>query len=234
MSAKTGMADQTMKIADLFSKCSELAAQEEKEMGNIVNSILPVLAWLNEPVALKPESLGEAFNEFKSVSLDPGALVVMANAQGRVSTKQLAKFGTAERLAILRDSFPELERMIANKRRAGQVRPALSLKLVLGGPHFIVDMRSYRLMVSNSGGDCSGVRISSQLPRGKTKSYRPFDVSRDEQAEVDLGVFNEITRTKRLAIRIDCKDVDGRELRGEESVRPDASKWQYVTLRRKD
>ena len=228
------MAEKQVKIADLFSKCSELAAQEEKEMGRIVSTMLPMLAWLNEPVVLLPGSLGDAFREFRSVTLETGAMVIMTDFEGRVSSKQLGKFPTQQCLAILHDSFPELQRLVANKRRAGEVKPALSLKVLLGGPRFIVDMRSYRLMVKNTGGDCIGIRVSTQLPEGWTESSRPCDVGRGQKAEVDLRVSKEVGDLERLELQIDCKDVDGRQLRADESVRLDGPSWQEATLRRKN
>jgi len=233
-STRTGIAEQPVKIADLFSKCSELAAQEEKGRGRIVNTMIPMLAWLNEPVVLRPESLGDAFRDFKSVTLEPGATVMMTDLEGKVSSRQLSKFRTQECLAILHDSFPELQRLVANKRRAGDVKPALALKVVLGGPRFIVDRRSYRLMVANTGGDCLGIRVSTQLPGGMSKPTRPCDLSRGNRAEVDLGVSKEVGDPERLDLQIDCKDVDGRELFGKESVTLDSDSWQEAVLRRKN
>lgn len=228
------MADQPTKVADLFSKVSQLAAQEEKEMAKIASTILPMLAWLNEPVVLRPESLGGAFSKFRSVTLETGAMVMMTDPEGKVSSKQLSKFRTEECLAILHDSFPELQRLIANKKRAAEVKPALSVKVIIGGPHFIVDMRSYRLLVSNSGGECKGMSVSTKLPEGVTKPSKPCDVVRGQEAEVDLGVFKEVGGLKRIELQINCKDVDGRELCGDESVRLEGAKWQEAALRRKN
>ncbi len=228
------MAEQPVKIADLFSKASELAAQEEKEMDRIVGTMLPVLAWLNEPVVLRPKSLGAPFQEFRSVTLETGAIVVMTDLEGKVSSRQLSKFRTGECLAILHDSYPELQRMAANKKRAGQVKPVLSLKIVLGGSRFFVDRRSYRLVVSNMGGDCQGMHVSTQLPGGKAKASRPCDVGRGMKVEVELGVPKEVGGSELLELQIECKDVDGRELVGNESVRLDGASWQEATLRRKN
>lgn len=228
------MAAQPVKIADLFSKCSQLAVQEEREMDKIVGTILPMLAWLNEPVVLRPKSLGGVFQGLRSVTLETGAMVVMTDPEGGVSSEQLAKFPTQECLAILHESFPELQRMVANRRRAGQVKPLLSLKIVLGGSHLIVDKRSYRVLVSNAGGDCMGLKVSAQLPEGWTKSSRPCDVSRGKEAEVDLGVFKEVGKVERLELEVDCRDVDGRELRGEEWVHLGGADWQEAVLRRKN
>jgi len=230
----TEMAKQPVEIVDLFSKVSQLAAQEEKEMGRIVSTMIPVLAWLNEPVVLRPESLGGSFREFRSITLETGATVVTTDLEGRASSKQLSRFGTEECLAILHDSVPELQRLVANKRRAAEAQPVLSLKVSLRGRRFIVDTRSYRLMVSNTGGDCMGILISAKLPGGRTKASSPRDVSRGHQVEVDLGVFKEVGDLKRLELQIDCKDVDGRELQGDESVRLEGGSWQRATLRRKD
>jgi hypothetical protein len=233
-STGTELQSQPVKIADLFSKCSDLADQEEKGMGRIVSTILPVLAWLNEPVVLRPGSLGGPFLEFRSVTLETGAIVVMTDPGGRVASRQLSEFRTAECLAILNESFPELQRMTANKRRAGEVKPLLSLKLALGGSHLIVDMRSYRLSVSNSGGDCVGLRVSALLPGGRSKPTRPCDVGRGKKAEFDLGVLKEVAGLERLELQIDCRDVDGRELRAEEFLPLGGADWQEVQLRRKN
>jgi hypothetical protein len=224
------MTDKPVTIADLFSKCSELAVQEEKEMGKMMVAILPVLAWLNEPVALRPGSLGDSFTRFTSISLQPGATVVTTDVEGRVVARPLAKLRTQDCLAVIREAFPELQRLVAEKRRAAQVKPALSLKAALGGSRFILDMRSYRLLVSNSGGDCRNLRVSTQLSGGRTKTCRPCDVGRGERVEVDLGVFKEVGTMERLKLQIECEDEDGRELGGDETVRLDGINWQEAVL----
>ena len=229
-STKTGTADKSVTIADLFSKCSDLASEEAKKMGAMMGTMLPVLAWVNEPVVLRPGSLGGAFSGFISVSLQPGATVVMTDAEGNASARPLAKFPTKDCLAIIRESFPELERKVADKKRAAQVKPALSMKASLGGSHFILDMRTYRLLVSNSGGDCRDLRVSVSLSEGRTKACKPCGVNRGERVEVELGVSKEVSAMKRLKIQIDCKDVDGRELRGEESVSLEGASWQEAVL----
>jgi hypothetical protein len=181
------MADKPATIADLFSKCSELAAQEEKEMGRVVSTMLPVLAYVNEPIMLHLVSLGDSFGELRSASLHSGAVVVTTDIEGKVSSKPLANFRTAECLAILRDSFPVIQRLVADKKHAALAKPTLSMKVFLGGQRFILDTRSYRLLVSNSGGACTGLRVSMQLPDGRTRSCRQLDLNRGERAEVDPG-----------------------------------------------
>src|SRR2546427_6906857 len=154
-------------IADLFSKCSQLAAQEEKEMGKIMSTMLPVLEYLGEPVVLRPESLGEGLSDLKSVILQTNAVVMTTDVDGKVSSKPLAEFRTEECLAILRDSFPELLRLASEKRQAAQVvGPALSLKIAPGGARLALGTRGYHLVVSNSGGPCTDIVISSLLPGG--------------------------------------------------------------------
>ena len=97
-------------IADLFSKTSELAAQEERDMGRIMGMMVPVLAWLNTPVELQPGPLGEAFSGFKSVSLQAGPTVVTTDPRGKVAARPLAELRTKECLAVIREAFPELQR----------------------------------------------------------------------------------------------------------------------------
>jgi hypothetical protein len=217
-------------MADLYSKCSQLAAQSEKEIGRIVNTMLPVLAYLNEPVVLKTESLGEAFRDFSSVSLQPGAIVVTKDKRGKVLSRPLAKFSTEECLAILHDSFPELQRLVADKRRAVQLKPTLSLKISVGGSHFILDMRSYRLIVSNAGGDCKELSVTSRYPGGPSPPTHPQDVGRGEEVEVDLGIFKELIGQEVLDIEFECKDADGRPMRGEQSVRLDGAGWEEARV----
>jgi hypothetical protein len=228
---KTEVADKPATIADLFSKCSELAAQEEKEMGRIMSTILPLLAWLNQPVALRPGSLGDAFSRFASVSLEPGATVVTTDFEGKVLARPLAKFRTKDCLAIFGEAFPELQKLVAEKKRAAQVKPALSMRASLGGARFILDMRTYRLLVSNSGGDCRGLSVSVQLSGDRTKACKPCDLNQGEWVEVDLGVYKEVSALERVKLRFDCKDVDGRELHGEQTIRLDGAAWQEAALR---
>jgi hypothetical protein len=224
------MADKPAMIADLFSRCSELVAQEETEMGRMMGTILPVLAWLNEPIALRPGALGDSFSGFTSVSLQAGARVVTTDVEGKAVARPLAKLRTKDCLAVIRESFPELRKLVADKRSAAQVKPALSMRTAIGGARFILDMRSYRLLVSNSGGDCLNPRVSMQLSGGRTKACRPCDVSRGERVEVDLGVFKEVSTMERLKLQIECEDADGRELLGDETVRLDGASWQEAVL----
>ena len=231
-STKTGL-EQPVKIADLFSKCTELAAQQEKELGRVASTMLPVLAYLNEPIVLRPGSLGDSFREVRSASIHSGAVVVTTDFQGRVWSKPLAKYPTADFLAILKDCFPELQRLVADKKRAAQVKPMLSMKVFLGGQRFIVDMRSYRLVVSNLGGDCRGLRVSMKLPDGRTKPFRERDLGRGARVEVDLGVFKEVDGAERVELQLECEDVDGRKLLGGEPLPLNGTSLQEIVLSRK-
>ena len=222
--------ERPVKIADLFAKCSQLAAQGEKEMGRIVSAMLPVLAYLDEPIALSPGSLGGSFAELKSVSLQAGAQVVTTDPRGKVASMPLAKLKTADCLAIVKQAFPEIERMVTDRKRSSQVTPALSMKLFLGGQRFIVDMRSYHLIVSNSGGDCRGLRISAELADGRNKDYRERDLSRGGRVEFDLGLLKEVRGADRLRLRFECKDVDEREFCGAESLSLNGSRMQEAAL----
>lgn len=228
-SPRTETAEQPTKLSELFSKCSELAAEEERQMGKFVGAVIPVLGFLGEPVSLRPESLGGPFVALKSVTLGEGATVTMTDDEGRVSSKLLSAFSTEECLAILEESFPELQRLVSEKRRAGEARPELSLRVALGGKRFILDMRSYRVVVANAGGACLGVRFSTRLSGGRTKSSRPCDVGSGQEVEVDLGVAKEVGESGRLEIEIECKDADGRELFGRGSVGVDGAS-QVVAL----
>ena len=232
LSPKSGVAETPTKLADLFSKASELAKLEDKEVGRIVSTIVPVLSWLNEPVKLHPESLGETFREIREASLQIGARVVMSDERGKTYSRALAKFSVEDCLAILQDSFPEIQRLVADKRRAGQIKPMLSVRMMLGGSNFVVDLRSYRLVISNSGGACKGVRVSESYSGGRTKTHGPVDVDGAQEAELNLGIFKEVQHLRHLNLRIKCVDLDGRELTADESVRLDGEEWQPITLRR--
>jgi hypothetical protein len=228
------MAGQPTKLAELYSKASALAARQEDEMERIVKSLVPVLAWLNEPVTLRPGALGESFQGLSSVTLETGAMVVMVDYQGEVSSQELGSFRSEDMIAILNDAFPELQRMAANRRRALQIRPQLSLKIVLGGSHLLLDRRSYRLRVSNSGGDCVALSSSILSPEGSTEASRPCDVARGAEAEVDLGVYREIEGMGRVELAVECRDSDGRDLVGREWVPIEGREWKEVLLKRKN
>lgn len=232
-STKPKLVEQPVKIYELFSKVSQLAAQEEKEQIKVVGTILPVLSYLDEPVVLRPGALGEAFRDFRSVHLKPGAIVVTTDMEGRVLSKPLVKFRTEECLAILHDAFPELQRLVTDKRRAAQVKPALFTKAVVGGSKFLVDLRSYRVVFSNSGGDCRGLHVSLQLSEGRIKAFHPCDVNRGERVEIDLGVFKEVSALDTVKLQLDCKDVDGRELHADQAVRLDGAAWEEAALAKK-
>jgi hypothetical protein len=232
-STEKGTAEQPMEIADLFSKCSQLAAQGEKEMGKVMSTMLPVLAYLDEPITLRPGSLGGSFAELRSVSLEAGAEVVTTDLRGKVASTPLAKLKTADCLAILQEAFPKIQRMVEDKKRSARVRPVLSMKLFLGGQRFIVDMRSYHLIVSNSGGDCRALRISAELADGRSKDYGERDLSRGGRVELDLRLLKEVHGADSLKLRFECEDVDGRGYRGSESLGLDGDRLEDAPLLRK-
>ena len=217
------------KIADLYTKCSQLAAKEEKEMGRVMGTVFSVLTWINEPVALRPKSLGGAFSRFRSVSLRADANVVTTDFEGKVTSKPLKEFRLSESLAILREAYPELMSLVAGKTGGAHVKPLLSLKANLGGAR-ILGSRSYRVQVSNSGGDCVGLVVSVGLPGGQTKACRPFDLKRGEQVAVELGALKGVGSAERLEVGIDCKDAQGHELRGDQTVPLDDPSWQEADL----
>jgi len=232
-STKSKLEVQPAEMADLFSKCAQLAAQEEKEMGKIMSTMLPVLEYLGEPVMLKPESLGDRFRAFKYVILQSGAVVVTTDLEGHVSSRPLAEFSTEDCLAILRDSFPELLRLASEKRQAAMVGPALSLRIASGGAHETQCVRSHYLVVSNLGGPLSDVVVSSLLPGGRTKAYRPGGVHRGGKVNIDLEVLKEESNVERVELQIDCTDAMGHQFRGREFVRLDGSIVQEVALRKR-
>jgi len=232
-SVQKSVAVQPVKIADLFTKCSQLAVQEEKEISRMVGTMLPILTYLNEPVVLRPSSLGGSFAELRSVSLQTGADLVTTDLRGKVASTPLANLKTHDCLAILREAFPEMQRMVADKKRSAQVKPILSMKLFLGGQRFVVDMRSYHLLVSNSGGDCSSLRVSAELADGRNKEYRWRDLSRGGRIEFDLELLKEVEGAESLRIQFECKDVDGREFCGAESLSLEGDRMQEAPLIRK-
>jgi hypothetical protein len=228
-SSKAKLVEQP-KIADLYEKCSQLAAKEEKEMGRVMGTVFTILEWINEPVALRPKSLGGAFSRFRSVSLRADATVVTTDFEGKVTSKPLKEFRLGESLAILREAYPELQSLVAGKRGGAQVKPLLSMKALMGGAR-LLGGRSYRVLVANSGGDCVDLEVSVRLPGGQRKISRPFDLKRGQEVEVDLGVFKEgVGSGERLEIGIDCKDTLGHELQGDQTVPFDEPSWQEAAL----
>ena len=232
MSSRTETADDAATIADLYKRASRLDERHRKETAKIVGTILPILAWLNEPVALRPRALGEHFFDMRSVTVETGGMVVMTDLQGHVSSMELTGFRSKEFQAILKEAFPELERMTALKRRAGDIKPILSLKVVVAGRKFLIDRRTYRVMVSNSGGECRGLKVSTQLPAGRSEPTHPCDVARGRQVGVDLGVFGDVGDS--LQLWLSCRDSDGREFEADELVQLEAEAGQEALLRRKN
>jgi len=232
-STKAKLEVQPAEMADLFSKCAQLAEQEEKEMDKIMSTMLPVLEYLGEPVSLKPESLGERFQGFKYVTLQSGAMVMTTDMEGKVVSKPLAEYPTEDCLAILRDSFPELLRLASEKRQAAMVGPALSLRIAPGGVHLAKGVRSHYLIVSNLGGPLSDLVVSSLLPGGRTKIYRPGGVHRGGKVTIDLEVLQEESRVERVELQIDCADAMGHLFRGHEFVRLDGADIQTVGLKKR-
>jgi hypothetical protein len=217
-------------IADLFSKCSELAAQEQRKLDRISRTMLPILAWLNEPVQIKSQSAFGLFPGFKSITLHPGATVVMVDSWEKATSRPLASFSAKECLAILEGALAEFERLLGDKKRGTEVRPGLSIKAVRGGAKVLVDMRTYRLVVTNSGGDCHALTVSVYLPGGEKKTIKPCDVGKGERVEVDLGIYKELGTARKLKVELECSDVDGRELAGLQSVPLEGKDWQEAVL----
>jgi hypothetical protein len=233
-STRTEAGEQAVELADLFSQMSELATQEEKELGRVMSTVVSVLAYVNEPIALRPRLLGESFREIKEASLRPGAVVVTTDLDGNVASTPLARFATSDCVAILRDSVPELQRLMHEKKRAILTRPTLSMKVHLSGTRLILDTRGYRLVVSNSGGDCKGLEVSVELPDGETRQFRPRDLSRGGRIEFDIVGYKELSGADRIKLRFDCEDVDGREFRGEYSLLLGVASFQETPMVRKN
>ena len=230
MSSTTQTAEKSVTIADLFSKCAELEGQQVNEMKRIMRTMDPVLSYLEEPVRLSPDFLGGEFAGFRSVSLQAGGSVVMVDYRGLVTTRPLSSFITKDCLTILNNAFPQLSRLVAEKKRSEQVRPVLSFKAVLGGQKLIVDMRSYRVLISNSGGDCQDLRISFRLPPDESKELKPCHLYRGERIELDLGILKEVMAIDWLGLGLECRDVDGRELKGAVRVRLNGDGWEEALL----
>lgn len=229
--AKQRAEQRVVGIADLFSKVREIADQEQREVSRITRTMLPVLAWLKAPVVLRPEALGEGFAGFRSVSLQAGAVVVTTDSQGRASSKPISAYPPRDCLAILREAFPELQRMVVDRRRGKEVRPVLEVKSMLKGSRRIVDMRSYLLILTNSGGDCHALRVSFDVD-GETRVSKPSDLGHGERVELDLGLgaSKAVKELDRLGIHVDCTDVDGRALQADAEVRLDSQKWAGIPL----
>ncbi len=220
-----------MGIAELFSKCSELASQEQKKLDNISRTMLPILAWLNEPVPIKSKSAASLFPDFVSLTLHPGSTVVMVDSRGKASSRPLAGFGAVECLAILEGALAEFQRLVQEKKEAVVARPVLKVKVALSGAHLLVDLRTYRLLITNSGGDCHGLAVSVHLPGGEKRTAKPCDILWGESAEVDLGVFKELGTAKDLKMELECEDSDGRKLVGMHSLSVETKEPQEAPLR---
>ncbi|HUI00405.1 MAG TPA: hypothetical protein VLU99_01770 [Nitrososphaerales archaeon] len=206
-------------MADLYSRCSELAAQQDRKVADVMGTILPVLAWLGKPVELDPAELGETFSGLRSVSISPGAIVVRTDPQGKVSTTAMAKLGPKDCLALLSKAFPRMEKMVEDKKREGDVRPVLWVKASLEGSRPLLGKRRFQLVVSNSGGDCRDLRVLVLLPGGLTRACKPCDVGRGERVDIDLGIHEEADGAEEVALQIQYRDVDGRESKGDETVK---------------
>ena len=225
--------EQPPKLGELYSACSKMAAEEERTTGRIVGTMVNLLSWLKEPLVLRPGSLGGRFAALRMVLLDASANVVMTDAQGRVTSRRLTDMKAEDRLAILEEACPLVEKMVSSKRRAEQARPVLSIKVVQGGSRLIVGRRTYRLLVSNAGSDCLGMRLSIELPGGNSsRSTRPRDVKGGSEHEVDTGVSRGLGGAESVRVEVDCRDADGRALFWDGSLRLDEAGWQHAPLRR--
>lgn len=231
-STQTGLTVKPAKIAELFSKCKEIAAQEEREMAKIQGVILPLLAYVEEPILLHPAQLGPSFQGARSVALKAGARIVTTDVHGLTSTVPLAAFEANECLAILRDVLPELKRLVAEKERATRIKPAIAMKLVLAGQRRILDTRSYHIVILNSGGDCRSLTVGVGLGDGSVEPRKEHDLDRGMRMELDLGVFKEVEGLESLNLKVECKDVDGREFVGVGSLPVDGTWFEQALMKK--
>jgi hypothetical protein len=219
----------TVNLVSVFSKCAELIHSEGVMVDKIVKVMKPLLSSINKPIRLHPQSLGETFRHIREASLAPGAVVVMVDSEERISSRSLRKFDGEDFISILRDCLPGLQELVSGRKRAEQIKPALAVKLRLAGSQFLIDRRTYRLLVSNSGGDCRNLRISTKAG-GRTKVNPPFDLNSVNPSEIDLGLSQKDVEPKQLELGITCKDLDGLEYWGTESIRAEQDDWKEVPL----
>lgn len=231
-SAQDEVAVKPAKIAELFSKVNQLAAQEEREMAKVQGAVLPLLSYVEEPIFLRPSDLGLSFEGLRSVTLQAGGRVVATDVHGLTASRPLVDFKPAECLAILKVAFPEIKRLVAEKDRAARVKPALSMKLTLTGQRKIIDTRSYHLVVLNQGGDCKGLNLSVGVPDGTLQPRKERDLDKGMRMELDLGFFKEAEGLDRLSLKVECMDVDGREFVGVGSLPVDGT-WHEQSLMKK-
>jgi hypothetical protein len=232
-SAQSEASFQPARIAELFSKCRELAAREEREMAKIRGAILPLLSYVEEPILLRPSDLGLSFEGLRSMTLQSGGRVVATDVHGLTASRSLDDFKSSECLAILKVALPEIKRLVAEKERAARVKPALSMKLTLRGQRRIFDTRSYHLVVLNEGGDCKSLSVSVGLSDGTMEPRKERDLDRGMRVELDLGkLFKDVEGLDRLSLRVECMDVDGREFVGVGSLPVDGT-WHEQSLMKK-
>jgi hypothetical protein len=153
----------------------------------------------------------------------------MVDSEERISSRSLRKFDGEDFISILRDCLPGLQELVSGRNRAEQIKPAISVKLRLAGSQFLVDRRTYRLLLSNSGGECRNLRISTKAG-GRTKVNHPFDLNSVNPSEIDLGLSKKDIGLKQLELGITCRDLDGLEYWGTESIRADQADWKEVPL----
>jgi len=231
-SAQSEVSVQPARIAELFTKCRELADREEREMAKVQGAVLPLLAYVEEPILLRPSDLGLSSDGLRSVTLQAGGKVVATDVHGLTASRPLADFKPSECLAILKAAFPEIKRLVEDKDRAARIKPVLSLKLSLTGQRKILDTRSYRLVVLNEGGDCKGLNVSVGLSDGSLEPRKERDLDKGMRMELDLGSFKEFEGMDRLSLKVECMDVDGREFVGVGSLPVDGT-WHEQSLMKK-
>lgn len=101
------------------------------------------------------------------------------------------------------------KREIEKRERKETIKPQLFIRLELRGFNFIIDLRHYHLIVSNSGSDALGtvVRIGDWQWGGyNIEPYRPRDI--------DIGYINSYRGVSLLDISIETRDIDRNHYQG--------------------
>lgn len=110
------------------------------------------------------------------------------------------------------------------RERKESIKPQLSVRLELRGFNFIIDLRHYHLIVSNSGSDALGtiIRIRNWYWSGyNIGTYVPIDV--------DIGIISNYRGASLIDVSIETRDVDRNRYEGHIQV-PLSQLGQYFSF----
>jgi len=226
-------------MGEEYKKLAELSQVEKTGKVAMVDAIKSLLAYVDKPIVILPETLGDEFGDVEDASVVNTGVVIIRTRDGTVVSRPLDKFATKDFLRLVQGFLSELLRFVtakADEAAALPEKPQLRVRATLeGGRMLIFDWRSFHIHVKNDGGEARTLRVRANVVASDSDNegveYGPFSVARGSEVQFDLEKFQGVG-SGALKLEIDCDDVSYRSYSGQVTMSVESEEWDAVNLAR--